>query len=322
MTQNDAKNLQQQFAQLRQDHAVQKGLFQTRSDEFEQLKNRELLSKASEYTVDAIVKGAADLQLDVSSAIAELETKLADEAEKLENLTTAITVAKAEEAELHRIRIAADALSILQQENKDRLQKLAEQDQELRLSLEKEQTEKRRLWEKEDTEFETTQTQEAADLAKERELAEADFRYTQERDRKEEADDQAEADRNQERQLQDRRLQLEKDWKTREDKLTAEEKKYQESKEKVEAFPEELEAAIKKAREESIREATNEAKVKNDLLERDWEASKQQYELQLESLEAAIEAAQAEVAELQAQQQRTAEQTQTLAARAFKGGEA
>lgn len=322
MTQNNTKNLQQQFAQLRQDHTIQKGLFQTRSDKFEQLKNRELLTKASEYTVDAIVKGAADLQLDVSSAIAELETKLADEAEKLENLTTAITVAKAEEAELHRIRIAADALSILQQENKDKLQKLAEQDQELRLSLEKEQTEKRRLWEKEDTEFETTQAQEAADLAKERELAEADFRYTQERDRKEEADDQAEADRNQERQLQDRRLQLEKDWKTREDKLTAEEKKYQESKEKVEAFPEELEAAIKKAREESIREATNEAKVKNDLLERDWEASKQQYELQLESLEAAIEAAQAEVAELQAQQQRTAEQTQTLAARAFKGGEA
>ncbi|WP_164927956.1 hypothetical protein [Deinococcus radiodurans] len=85
----------------------------------------------------------------------------------------------------------------------------------------------------------------------------------------------------------------------------------------MEAFPAELEEAVKKAREEGIRQANADAKVRSDLLERDWEASKQSYELHLDSLQAAVAAAEAQVAELQAQQQRVSEQTQNLATRAF-----
>ncbi|MBD2098217.1 hypothetical protein H6F90_24415 [Trichocoleus sp. FACHB-591] len=55
---------------------------------------------------------------------------------------------------------------------------------------------------------------------------------------------------------------------------------------KAESSPTELEEAIKKSREEGIREANQGAKVKADLFEKEWEATKQSYELQIQSLEA------------------------------------
>ncbi|MFN8510101.1 MAG: hypothetical protein U0Z75_06020 [Deinococcaceae bacterium] len=321
MAQHKNAFLYTQFEQLRQQHKLQKAQIQTRSDQFAQSKNRELLEKAADYTVDAIIKGTANLQLEIGVTVTQLEEKLSNEALKLEELVGAITVAERELEELRKVRLAADALFVLKQEHTERLRLLEAEYREHNLRIEKEQFERRREWEKEARDFDAQQHGLAVQLKKNREQEEANYNYHLERTRQQDADKHADTERELDRDLNARREVLEKDWQERQEELELNEAKYQENKIKIEAFPALLEESVRKAREESIREATSEAKIKSDLLEKEWEATKQGFELQLEALTHAFEANETEIAEIQAQLQKTLEQAQTLAGRAFKGGE-
>ncbi|MEP0868606.1 hypothetical protein NDA01_02200 [Trichocoleus desertorum AS-A10] len=87
---------------------------------------------------------------------------------------------------------------------------------------------------------------------------------------------------------------------------------------KAESFPTELEEAIKKSREEGIREVKQDAKVKADLFEKEWEATKQSYELQIQSLEAKSQRQTEQITEISNQLQAAMRQAQDLAMRAFE----
>ncbi|MBZ9749587.1 hypothetical protein K7W42_01790 [Deinococcus sp. HMF7604] len=319
MTTHDAQSLQQAFKQLRQEQTALQGRFQSRAEVQQQRKNREVLTQAAEYTVDNIVRESADVQLEVGAVMAQLEQRLSGEATKLSQLVTATEVAQRELAELRRLRVAADALAALQQDSRDRLARLNGEHQARLDALDREQAADRRTWEREDAEFAAEAQRMQADTARERQQEEADHTYRRQRERQHDADAQHAADRAQERDLAERRLTLERDWREREAALQTTAEHFEKDLARVEAFPQVLEEEVRKAREEGIRQAGADAKVRSDLLEREWAASKQGFELHLESLQASIAAAEAQVAELQAQQQRVSEQTQGLAARAFRG---
>lgn len=317
MTRQDSQTLAQAFTQLRQEQTAAQGRFQSRAEAQQQRKNREVLDQAAGYTVDTIVRESADVQLEVGGVLGQLEERLSGQATKLSELVTATEVAQRELAELRRIRVAADALAALQQESRDRLATL-EGEHTARLdALEREQATARRAWEREDAEFAAEERQTREETARGREQEEAEHTYRRSRERQRDADGQHAADRAQERELEGRRLSLERGWREREAALQTTQEHFEKDRAKVEAFPQELEEAVKKAREEGIRQATADAKVRSDLLEREWEAGKQGFELHLESLQASITAAEAQVADLQAQAQRVNEQTQGLANRAF-----
>ncbi|WP_221088447.1 coiled-coil domain-containing protein [Deinococcus aquaedulcis] len=319
MTDHDAQSLQRAFKQLRQEQAAAQGRFQSRAEAQQLRRNRELLTQAADHTVDRIVRESADVQLAVGTLMAQLEERLSGEATKLSELVTATEVAQKELAELRRVRVAADALAALQQEGRERLATLRGEHQAQLDALAREQAAARRAWEREDAEFAAEERREREDTARERQQEEADHTYARQRERQHDADAQHAADRAQERELAERRLTLERDWRGREAVLEKGAEQFEKDRAQVEAFPQVLQEEVRKAREDGIRQATADAKVRSDLLEREWEASKQSYELHLEALQASVTAAEAQVAELQAQQQRVSEQTQGLAARAFRG---
>ena len=99
----------------------------TRQEEAEKEKNKQILSTASTYTVDSIVKGLADLQLDFGSIVIGLSEKLAKENSKLDELKLALEVETKHLQELQQIRVVADALDILNREHQEKLKTL-EQD--------------------------------------------------------------------------------------------------------------------------------------------------------------------------------------------------
>ncbi|MDZ4874253.1 MAG: hypothetical protein CLLPBCKN_003649 [Chroococcidiopsis cubana SAG 39.79] len=88
----------------------------------------------------------------------------------------------------------------------------------------------------------------------------------------------------------------------------------------IAAFPTELEEAVKKAREEAIKDVNQDAKVKADLFEKEWQAAKQSYELQVQSLEQVITRQIEQIENLTAQMQAAQQQAQELALRAFQNG--
>ena len=64
----------------------------TKEEEAEKAKNEQVLKAALTYTVDGIVKGLADLQLEFGGTVNQLSEKLAAEALKLDELERAIEI--------------------------------------------------------------------------------------------------------------------------------------------------------------------------------------------------------------------------------------
>lgn len=79
-----------------------------------------------------------------------------------------------------------------------------------------------------------------------------------------------------------------------------------------------MDEAVKKAREEASRDVHQDAKVKADLFEKEWQATKVSYELKIQSLEEAIAKQAEQIQNLFSQLQTAMKQAQELALKAFE----
>jgi hypothetical protein len=290
----------------------------TKEEEAQLAKNKEIVTKAATYTVDTIVKGMADLQLEFGSIVNGLSDRLTIEVEKLTEVKQSIEIETQHRSELQQVRVVADALHIITQEHQQSLKAIEQTlatDQE---NLEKEQTNLRKQWERNDREYTEQQSELATIVAKERQKEQDEVQYKVTRDRQLQADVYTETKRNQEQDIQSQDREKQKQWKEREKFLKDNQKLAEENSVKVAAFPAELEEAVKKAREEAIKETSGNEKVKADLVEKEWEGSKQGYEMKTQSLERVIERQNEQIIAITEQLQTVMNQAQSLAMKAFE----
>jgi hypothetical protein len=290
----------------------------TKEEEAKKEKNQELIEVAANYTVDSIVNGMAALQLNFGSAIHDLSERLSTEVSKLDELKQAIAIENQHLENLQQIRLVADALHILNQEHQEKLQTLESQAALHKETIDKEKTQLRKSWEKEQAEFALSVTEEDELLVKQRTQEKADYDYEIDRLRKVELDRYEQAKREQERTLKEQNQEKEKDWQQREKYLTDHQAEFAENEKKIAGFEEELKKAYIKAKEEAIKEAEREAKVKTDLFEKEWESTQQGYDLKVASLEATIQRQNEQMNNLIAQLQEATKQAQELAMKAFQ----
>ena len=154
-------------------------------------------------------------------------------------------------------------------------------------------------------------------LTKDRQQEQEEYQYKLATTRKLTTDAYEAKKRNLERDIAENTQQKEKDWTEREKILTDNQKLFTEYQQQAVKFPTELEEAVKKAREEAIRETTQKAKVESDLFEKEWESTKQSYELKIKSLEETIVKQTEQIEGIAAQLQTALKQAQDLAMRAF-----
>ena len=322
MSQITAKDSKDQilkaFNQLLEERKKSDSKVETKEQEAEKDKNRELLQTVAGYTVDNIVNGMATLQLDFGSAIDNLSQQLETESGKLDELKQAIAVETEHLQQLRQVRLVADSLYILKQENQEKSRILEEKTNNQREAINKERTQTEKAWEKEQQEFKLKVTEQTELLTKQRKEQKEDYNYEIERLRKVEMDEYDEQERFQKRELAELNRDKEKAWGEREKFLTDNQAEFEENQEKIAGFDDKLAEEYKKAKEEAIKEAEREAKVKGDLLEKEWESSKKGYDLKIESLQSTIERQRAEIAEITEQLQTATSQAQSLAMRAFQ----
>lgn len=290
----------------------------TKEEEAEKEKNQRVLEAASQYTADSIVRGLADLQLEFGSVINGLSIRLTTETSKLDELKRAFEVETQHLQELQKTRVVADALHLLTQEHQENLRVLEHTAASDRETLEQEIALSRKTWQQEQEEHEVLLRESNELLSRERQRQEEDYQYETERLRQIATDEYEQIKLQTERELQEAFLAKEKQWSEREQLLAANQALLEEYQRKAEVFPNELEEAVKKAREEGIRDVTQEAKVKADLFEKEWQSSKQGYELQIQSLEAKIQKQTEQITEISTQLQSAMRQAQDLAMRAFE----
>jgi len=290
----------------------------TKEEEAEKEKNQRVLEAASQYTADSIVRGLADLQLEFGSVVNGLSRRLTTETSKLDELKRAIEFDTQHLQELQETRVVADALDILTQEHQEHLRVLEQRVASDRETVEKEIATARKTWQQEQEEQEVLLRESNELLARERQRQEEDYQYETERAHLIATDAYEEIKRHKERGLQEALSAKEKQWLERERLIAANQASFAEYQKKAEAFQNQLEEAVKKAREEGIRDVNQEAKVKSDLLEKEWQSNKQGYELQIQSLEAKIQKQTEQVTEISTQLQTAMRQAQDLALRAFE----
>jgi hypothetical protein len=290
----------------------------TKEEEAQLVKNQEIVTKAATYTVDTIVKGMADLQLEFGSIVAGLSDRLTVEVERLTEAKQAIEIETQHRSELQQVRVVADALHIITQEHQQSLNEIDRLLTTHQEDLATEQTRLRKQWEQKDLEYTEQQTETATIAAKERQKEQDEFQYKVTRDRQLQADTFEGTKRDRERDLQSQDREQQKQWKEREKFLKDNQKLLEENLAKVAAFPTELDEAVKKAREEAIKDTNSDAKVKADLFEKEWEGNKQGYDSKIQSLEAVIDRQSQQITAITEQLQTVMNQAQSLAMRAFE----
>jgi hypothetical protein len=290
----------------------------TKEEEAQLAKNKEIVTKAATYTVDTIVKGMADLQLEFGSIVTGLSDRLTVEVEKLTEVKQSIEIETQHRSELQQVRVVADALHIITQEHQQSLKAIEQQLTLDREKLAQEQVNLRKQWERNDREYTEQQTELATNIAKERQKEQDEVQYKVLRDRQLQTDIYTESNRNQAQEIQSLDRDRQKQWKEREKFLKDNQKLVDENAAKVIAFPAELEEAVKKAREEAIKETNSNEKVKADLAEKEWEGGKQGSEMKIQSLERVIDRQNEQIIAITEQLQTVMNQAQSLAMKAFE----
>ncbi|WP_026098642.1 hypothetical protein [Kamptonema formosum] len=289
----------------------------TKEEEAAKEQNKQLLEVVSTYTTDSIVKGLADLQLEFSSIIIGLSEKLTKESSKLDELKRAIEIETQLQQEVRETRLVADALYVLTQEHQEKLKALEQDAASYLEALDKDKADKRKAWQKEQEEYESSLQEESETAAKDRQKEAEDYQYKIERTRKLEMDEYENRARQQERELQDIEQANQKQWADREKFLADNQAQFEEYQQKVATMPEELKKAEDEARKRAIEDVSREAKVKSDLLAKEWEKTKEGYDFKVQSLEQAIQRQNEQIGDLSKQLQDTIKQAQELAMRAF-----
>lgn len=292
----------------------------TKQEAAEREEDKHVVEKASTYTIERVVKGLAELQLNFGDSVEQLTAQLAVEAPKLQELQRAIRVETQHVEELCDIRIAADALDILIQEHQERMKAFEAKSQQERLALEREIVEQRQKWEKEQQDYDDALQARQDLLKKEREREEADYRYELERKHKIEADEYAGRKTLLERQVAEEDAKRFSDWTVREKLLAEREATGQQYKIQVESYPQQLEKATQESREKAIRNVSEAAKVQAELFEKELEADKQVAELKITSLQRTIDTQSLQLEQVSQQLQLSLKQVQELAARAVGSG--
>ncbi|MCU0654488.1 MAG: hypothetical protein MUF64_04115 [Polyangiaceae bacterium] len=307
------------FHQLVEEHQGQTSRVVTKEEQAARAKERQIVDDASKYTVESIVKGVADLQLTFGTKVDELLARLLEENAKLEELRQAIEIETRHAKLVSDVKIAADALHVQTLENKEELRQREEEQNAKRQTLNQEIENTKAKWEKERKQLEISRKESEEQEKKNRAKGEADFIYDLERKHKVETDAFNEKKRKIERDISETTQTKEKAWTEREKALAEKKAEFEANQARIATLPQELEDAVKKAREESIKDAHSDARVKARLLEKEVEANRKVYELQIKSLEEQATKLQAQIDSLTTQLQTANREVQELAIRAVEG---
>ncbi|MBR8834626.1 MAG: hypothetical protein DSM106950_11450 [Stigonema ocellatum SAG 48.90 = DSM 106950] len=267
------------------------------------------------YTITSL----ETIQLGFGSAASELSEQLSTQASKLAEIRQGVENEVEQLKELHNLEIAEETLDTLIKAYEDNSKTYQEEFREQYETLSQENHDQRNTWEKEEEEHKRTIKERNETIHKIRQRDIENYKYDLELRRKLETDEYEQQQKGLYKQLEEFRQEIEKQWAEREKAIAEQERQFEESKAKIEAFPKEKEAAIKKATEEGKGIAYYQAKVKSDLFAKEVEGQKRFYEQRLQSLEQTIANQEVRIQNLSKQLDSALKQVQDLAVKAIEG---
>jgi hypothetical protein len=266
-------------------------------------------------TIESLVK----IQLGFGSAASELSEQLTTKASKLAEIKQSVTTETQGLKELHKLEVSPETLDNLIQAYENNSKAYQEEFNQRYETLSQETQQQRSTWQKEQDEYKLSLKDRNETLTRTRQREGVDYKYDTELQRKLESDEYEQRQKALYKQIEEIQQETEKKWTEREKIIAEREQQFAEVKAKVEAFPKDKEAAIKKASEEGKGIAHYQAKVKSDLLGKEVEGQKRFYEQRLQSLEQTINNQESRIQNLSNQLDSALKQVQDLAVKAIEG---
>ncbi|MCV3216318.1 hypothetical protein OGM63_22855 [Plectonema radiosum NIES-515] len=269
--------------------------------------------------MNSTIESLTKIQLGFGSAASELSEQLSNQAFKLAEIREAIDKEVEELKQLHNLEISEDILDTLVKSYEDNAKAYQEEFSQRYEELSQQILEERNTWGKEQEEYKGTTKERNENIHKNRQRETAEYKYDLELQRKLQTDEYEQRQKGLYKELEEIQQEINKQWSEKEKEVSEREKQFEEAKAKVEAFPKEKEAAIKKATEEGKGIAHYQAKIKSDLYAKDVEGQKRFYEQRLQSLEQTISNQDSRIQNLTKQLDSALKQVQDLAVKAIEG---
>ncbi len=253
-------------------------------------------------------------------AVSDLSEKLTAEASALNNVQTLVAKELETLKELYGLEdVTENTLDDLISSYEENSKTFEREESEKRETLDQEMQDLRKSWRKEQENHQSQikERNETHHQNRHRQLQE--YRYNLELERQLDSEAYEENKKVLYKELSEIKAAQEKAWSERETTISEREKAYSEAKQKVEAFPEELEKSIKNGKDDGRNIGTYQAKVKADLREKEVEGQKRNYQLRIESLEETIKDQNGRIQSLSKQLDAALKQVQDLAVKAIEG---
>jgi hypothetical protein len=274
---------------------------------------------APQQKMESIIAGLNQLQLNFGGAISDLSEKLTLEVFKLQEMRQAVAEEVQQLEAQHGLQASNCSLDTLIQQYEDSSKTFNEELRQQQETLNQEITQARKAWIKEQEEHRRVIKERNEISTKTQRRDGEEYNYVLNLERKLSNDEYEQEQNRLYRELEEVQQTQQKQWAEREKAISDRETQFADLKAKVEAIPKELEAAIKRAKEEGKGIANQQAKVKADLLAKEAEGQKRTYDLRIQSLLETIQMQDTRIQNLSKQLDGALKQVQDLAVKAIEG---
>jgi hypothetical protein len=277
------------------------------------------VAAADELASRGVVQSIGELKSSIGRMLGDLSERLEEQVTRYMQVQRAIAAKDLELKEIYEIQRSASTLTALIETHERRRAELEEEMAREKAELEREIEQTREQWLEETRQREVETKERESAEAKRREREKEEYRYASAREQQQAKDQFADQMAKSQKELAEHKAQVERDLAERERELKSREAELATLRQRAEAFPKELDAAVARTAKETAARLQQESAGHEELLKREFAGEKNVLLAKLTSLEQVTKEQAARIASLLAQAEKAYGQVQEIAVRAIEG---
>lgn len=297
-----------EFEEIVEDVTAAKEASTAKAEAIVKQKEQDILQAVQDLTVEGVVQGITQLNLEMSRFLSGLSDRLGRELNVLVAVREAIALEQAELERLHKIDIATTALDMLVKEY-----------QQQKAALEAEIAATKVAWAEQEQQRERDQKEQEDALKRQRQREVEEYEYKKTLERKKAQDNYEEGIRLLEKKNREKQETLDKSWQLREADLKEKESAFARLSKEAEEFEGRLQREVERAVAEAVRSAERNHEQQMALLRKDAEAERRLAELQIRSLQETVSRQTTHIESLERRLEEAKGQVQDIAIKAIEG---
>ncbi|MFH1548805.1 MAG: hypothetical protein ABID32_05825 [Candidatus Omnitrophota bacterium] len=285
----------------------------------EKIKNEKVIKDVDALSTEGVVKGTANLKMEIGRMLSGLSDRLEEETDKYTKIKEAIEIKEKELQEIYEIEKEAKTLSALIEAQSQKNEEFENEMCTKKTELDAEINTKREEWKNEKEIYEFKIKEEKNEEEKKKKREKEGYEYLLKRQQQIIKDKFEDEKANQEKELLLAREEIEKEFDEREKQITEKETEINELRKKSESFSKETNEAVKKAVDDIREKLEAEARNREELSKRAFEGERNVLISKIESLENTVKEQKTQINNLSQQLEKAYQKVQDIAVKAVGG---